>query len=414
MDTNWDVIVVGAGAAGLLAGISAGKSGAKTLVLEKNRKPGVKILMSGGTRCNITHNTDNRGIVKAFGNNGKFLHSPLAAFSVDETIRFFNQAGVATKIEPTGKIFPVSNKALDVLNALLNQLKNDNATLMLETPVLDIDPNEDGFLLKTNLQTFQAKKIILTTGGLSFPGCGTTGDGYKFAMKFGHTIKETQPALAPLKTDARWVHELSGVTIPDVGVTACLNEKPMMQDRGSFLFTHFGLSGPVILNVSKALNSLSNFKDSSLKLDFLPSVKETDLEAKLQSFASTDGKKLLSVALGELLPRRLLEGLLSQIGFSPERKCAGISKDERKAIVVSIKSKSVNITGTLGYAKAEVTTGGVSLDEVNSKTMESKLKKGLYLAGEILDLDGPIGGFNFQAAWSTGFLAGSQANEQNA
>ena len=413
MDTNWDVIVVGAGAAGLLAGISAGKSGAKTLVLEKNRKPGVKILMSGGTRCNITHNTDNRGIVKAFGNNGKFLHSPLAAFSVDETIRFFNQAGVATKIEPTGKIFPVSNKALDVLDALLNQLKNENATLLLETPVLDIDPTEDGFLLKTNLQTFNAKKIILTTGGLSFPGCGTTGDGYKFAMKFGHTIKETQPALAPLKTDARWVHELSGVTIPDVGVTACLNEKPMMQDRGSFLFTHFGLSGPVILNVSKALNSLSNFKNSSLKLDFLPSVKEIDLEAKLQSFASTDGKKLLSVALGELLPRRLLEGLFSQIGFSPERKCAGISKDERKAIAVSIKSKSVNITGTLGYAKAEVTTGGVSLDEVNSKTMESKLKKGLYLAGEILDLDGPIGGFNFQAAWSTGFLAGSQANEQN-
>ncbi|MFZ4609019.1 MAG: NAD(P)/FAD-dependent oxidoreductase [Gemmataceae bacterium] len=413
MDTNWDVIVVGAGAAGLLAGISAGKSGAKTLVLEKNRKPGVKILMSGGTRCNITHNTDNRGIVKAFGNNGKFLHSPLAAFSVDETIRFFNQAGVATKIEATGKIFPVSNKALDVLDALLNQLKHENATLVLETPVLDIDATEDGFLLKTNLQTFHAKKIILTTGGLSFPGCGTTGDGYKFAMKFGHSIKETQPALAPLKTDARWVHELSGVTIPDVGVTACLNEKPMMQDRGSFLFTHFGLSGPVILNVSKALNSLSNFKNSSLKLDFLPSVKETDLEAKLQSFASTDGKKLLSVALGELLPRRLLEGLFSQIGFSPERKCAGISKDERKAIVVSIKSKSVNITGTLGYAKAEVTTGGVSLDEVNSKTMESKLKKGLYLAGEILDLDGPIGGFNFQAAWSTGFLAGSQANEQN-
>ena len=413
MDTNWDVIVVGAGAAGLLAGISAGKSGAKTLVLEKNRKPGVKILMSGGTRCNITHNTDNRGIVKAFGNNGKFLHSPLAAFSVDETIRFFNQAGVATKIEATGKIFPVSNKALDVLDALLNQLKHENATLVLETPVLDIDATEDGFLLKTHLLTFHAKKIILTTGGLSFPGCGTTGDGYKFAMKFGHTIKETQPALAPLKTDARWVHELSGVTIPDVGVTACLNEKPMMQDRGSFLFTHFGLSGPVILNVSKALNSLSNFKNSSLKLDFLPLVKEIDLEAKLQSFASTDGKKLLSVALGELLPRRLLEGLFSQIGFSPERKCAGISKDERKAIVVSIKSKSVNITGTLGYAKAEVTTGGVSLDEVNSKTMESKLKKGLYLAGEILDLDGPIGGFNFQAAWSTGFLAGSQANEQN-
>jgi predicted Rossmann fold flavoprotein len=331
---------------------------------------------------------------------------------VEETIRFFNQAGVATKVEATGKIFPVSNKALDVLDALLNQLKNENATLMLETPVLDIDPTEDGFLLNTAINNFHAKKIILTTGGLSFPGCGTTGDGYKFAIKFGHTIKETQPALAPLKTDARWVHELSGVTIPDVGVTACINEKPLMQDRGSFLFTHFGLSGPVILNVSKALNSLSDFKNSSLKLDFLPSVKETDLEAKLQSLGSTDGKKLLSVALGELLPRRLLEGLFNLIGFGADRKCAGISKDERKAILASIKSKPINITGTLGYAKAEVTTGGVSLDEVNSKTMESKLKKGLYFAGEILDLDGPIGGYNFQAAWSTGFLAGSQANEQ--
>lgn len=413
MDTNWDVIVVGAGAAGLLAGIFAGKSGAKTLVLEKNRKPGVKILMSGGTRCNITHNTDNRGIVKAFGNNGKFLHSPLASFSVDETIRFFNQAGVATKVEPTGKIFPVSNKALDVLDALLNQLKKDNAPLILETPVLDIDATDNGFLLKTALNDFHAKRIILTTGGLSFPGCGTTGDGYKFAMKFGHTIKETQPALAPLKTDARWVHELSGVTIPEVGVTACLDEKPLMQEKGSFLFTHFGLSGPVVLNVSKALNSPYNFKNSCLKLDFLPSVKESDLEAKLQSLGSTDGKKLLTVALGEQLPRRLLEGLFSQIGFNSERKCAGISKDERKAILLSIKSKPINITGTLGYAKAEVTTGGVILDEVNSKTMESKLKKGLYFAGEILDLDGPIGGYNFQAAWSTGCLAGIQANEQN-
>ena len=210
MESNWDVIVVGAGAAGLLAGISAGKSGAKTLVLEKNRKPGVKILMSGGTRCNITHNTDNRGIVKAFGDNGKFLHSPLAAFSVDETIKFFNQAGVATKVEDTGKIFPVSNKALDVLDALLNELKKNNARLALETPVIDVNSTADGFQLLTPSASFSAKKIILTTGGLSFPGCGTTGDGYRFANKFGHTIKPTQPALAPLKTDARWVHDLSG------------------------------------------------------------------------------------------------------------------------------------------------------------------------------------------------------------
>lgn len=409
MESNWDVIVVGAGAAGLLAGISAGKSGAKTLVLEKNRKPGVKILMSGGTRCNITHNTDNRGIVKAFGDNGKFLHSPLAAFSVDETIKFFNQAGVATKVEDTGKIFPVSNKALDVLDALLKELKKNNARLALETPVIDVNSTADGFQLLTPSASFSAKKIILTTGGLSFPGCGTTGDGYRFANKFGHTIKPTQPALAPLKTDARWVHDLSGVTISDVGVTACLAEKPLMKDRGSFLLTHFGLSGPVILNVSKSLNCVPEFKNTLLKIDFLPSIKEPELESKIQLLGSTDGKKLLSIALGDLLPRRLLDGLFSQIGFLPDKKCAGISRDERKSIVASIKSKTINITGTLGYAKAEVTTGGVNLDEVNSKTMESKLQKGLYFAGEILDIDGPIGGFNFQAAWSTGFLAGSQS-----
>lgn len=409
MESNWDVIVVGAGAAGLLAGISAGKPGAKTLVLEKNRKPGVKILMSGGTRCNITHNTDNRGIVKAFGDNGKFLHSPLAAFSVDETIKFFNQAGVATKVEDTGKIFPVSNKALDVLDALLKELKKNNARLALETPVIDVNSTADGFQLLTPSASFSAKKIILTTGGLSFPGCGTTGDGYRFANKFGHTIKPTQPALAPLKTDARWVHDLSGVTISDVGVTACLAEKPLMKDRGSFLLTHFGLSGPVILNVSKSLNCVPEFKNTLLKIDFLPSIKEPELESKIQLLGSTDGKKLLSIALGDLLPRRLLDGLFSQIGFLPDKKCAGISRDERKSIVASIKSKTINITGTLGYAKAEVTTGGVNLDEVNSKTMESKLQKGLYFAGEILDIDGPIGGFNFQAAWSTGFLAGSQS-----
>ncbi len=411
METSYDVVVIGAGAAGLMAGISAAKTGASTLVLEKNRKPGVKILMSGGTRCNITHNTDNRGIVKAFGNNGKFLHSPLAAFSVEETIRFFNLAGVETKIEDTGKIFPVSNKAIHVLDALLNELKNNHAILSIETPVTAIESYDLGFLLHTPAKTFHAKKIILTTGGLSFPGCGTTGDGYAFAKKFGHSINDTQPALAPLKTLEKWVHDLSGVTIADVQVKACLNDKVLMEDRGSFLFTHFGLSGPVILNISKALNSLPNFNHSFLKLDFLPTLKEEELENRLQKIAATDGKKLLSIALSDELPRRLLDILFAHLGLPSDKKCAGLSKLERKAITSKIKSTTVPISGTLGYAKAEVTSGGVNLDEVNSKTMESKLKKNLYFAGEILDLDGPIGGFNFQAAWSTGFLAGYQANQ---
>ena len=405
----WDVVVVGAGAAGLMAAISAAEHGARVLLLEKNRKPGVKILMSGGTRCNLTHATDNRGIVAAYGPPGRFLHSALAAFSVQDTIDFFEAEGVATKIEETGKIFPVSNKALDVLNALLARLKRSGATLALEEPVRDLSRCETGFALTTPNRVLSTRRVLLTTGGRSYPGSGTTGDGYALTAQFGHTIVPPRPALVPITTTAPWVLELRGVTLPNVGVRILEECKPLIAARGSLLFAHFGLSGPVILDVSRVVSGHTATETLRLELDFLPQMKEADLDDWLRIETAAAGKKLLAALLAVLLPRRLCDALLPLAQLPLERKAAALSKPERQRLAGCIKHLLVPIRGTLGFEKAEVTAGGVALDEVDSRSMQSKLVQNLYIAGELLDLDGPIGGYNFQAAWSTGWLAGQSA-----
>src|SRR5947209_9093230 len=253
-DSDWDVVVVGAGAAGLMAAIRAAEAGRRVLLLEKNRRAGVKILMSGGTRCNLTHDTDERGIVEAFGANGKFLHSALAALGVRDLIELFEAEGVATKVEETGKVFPVSNRATDVLGALLRRLQRSGATLALEEPLLDLRRSEVGFTLLTPKRTLHAGRVVLTTGGQSYPGSGTTGDGYRLAAQFGHTIIPPRPALVPVTTSAPWVAELRGLTLPDVAVRVLDGEAVLGRRRGSLLFAHFGLSGPVVLDVSRAVS----------------------------------------------------------------------------------------------------------------------------------------------------------------
>lgn len=402
----WDVVVAGAGAAGLMAGIRAAELGQRVLLLEKNKRPGVKILMSGGTRCNITHATDNRGIVAAYGPPGRFLHSALAAFSVEDTIAFFNGGGVATKVEETGKIFPVSNKATDVLAALVNRLTRSGAELALEEPLLAIERCTEGFEIRTAHRTRLASKVILTTGGQSYPGSGTTGDGYRIAAKFGHTIVPPRPALVPITTDVAWVGELRGVTLPDVGVTLWQDKQRLAQRRGSLLFAHFGLSGPVILDISRVVSGHADPSRLRVEIDLLPDRKDMELDTWLRDEANASGKKQLAVILSTLLTRRIADLLLALAKLPLDRRSAALGKDDRGKLVHLMKHLPISITGTLGFKKAEVTAGGVALDEVDSRTMQSKLVPGLYLAGEILDLDGPIGGYNFQAAWSTGWLAG--------
>jgi predicted Rossmann fold flavoprotein len=405
-ENRWDVTVIGAGAAGLLAAIAAAERGHRTLLIEKNRKPGVKILMSGGTRCNITHATDNRGIVEAFGPPGQFLHSALAALGVQETIDLVEAEGVPTKVEDTGKVFPVSNKAADVLEAFLRRLRRSRATLAVEEPVREMSRNGDGFSLITSNQMISTSRVILTSGGRSYPGCGTTGDGYGFLARLGHTVITPRAALVPVMVAAPWVTNLRGVTIPDVSLQVRDDDTCLARRRGSLLFAHFGLSGPVILDVSGVISRHPRPESLILEIDFLPHLTEPALDEFLRFESISSGKKQLAGILSSHLPRRLGEMLLVQIGMTADRKAAGLSKKDRGNLAAAIKRLRLAVMGTLGFKKAEVTTGGVTLDEVDSRTMQSKRVPGLFIAGEILDLDGPIGGYNFQAAFSTGWLAG--------
>jgi predicted Rossmann fold flavoprotein len=406
MTVEWDVVVIGAGAAGLMAAIHAAERGRRTLLLEKNRRPGVKILMSGGTRCNITHDCDNRGIVQAYGAPGKFLHSALAALSVQQTIAFFEGEGVATKIEDTGKVFPVSNKAVDVLDALVRRVQRSGAKLVLEQPVTDIRKVGDRFEVAAMHQLIGCPRVILTSGGQSYPGSGTRGDGYAWAARFGHTIVPPKPALVPITVRAEWIADLRGVTLTDVGIKVMEQGWPLDARRGGFLFAHFGLTGPAPLDVSKAISKHPQPQTLELELDFLPSRSELEFDEFLRTEALASGKKQLTVVLSELLPRRLCDALVKLCDQPADRRATGLSKADRQRLVQATKRLRVPVRGTLGFEKAEVTSGGVSLDEVDSRTLESKLVPGLHLAGEVLDLDGPIGGYNFQAAWSTGWLAG--------
>jgi predicted Rossmann fold flavoprotein len=410
-DAFWDVVVLGAGAAGLLAAARAAELGRRTLLLEKNRRAGVKILMSGGTRCNLTHATDNRGIVEAFGPPGRFLHSALAALGVQDLIDLFEAEGVATKVEETGKVFPVSNKATDVLDALLRRLHRSGATLALGEPVLDLRSTEAGLAVTTSHRVVTGARVILTTGGQSYPGSGTTGDGYAFAARLGHTIVTPRPALVPVRVAAPWVAALRGITIPDVGVRVMEGEKALAVRRGSLLFAHFGLSGPVVLDVSRVINGHPRPASLVLALDLLPSQTAAALDELLRTESLASGKKQLASILPPALPHRLGETLVELAGMAAGRKAAALSKVDRGKLVQTLKDLRIAVTGTLGFERAEVTAGGVALDEVDSRTLRSKRVSSLFIAGEVLDLDGPIGGYNFQAAFSTGWLAATKAAE---
>ena len=404
---SWDVIVIGAGAAGLVAAFRAAELGKRTLLLEKNRRPGVKILMSGGTRCNITQATDNRGIVEAYGPPGRFLHSALAALSVQDTVGLFEAEGVKTKVEETGKIFPVSNKATDVLDALLTRLHRSGAELAVGEPAIRLERAGAGFQIVTPQRALETPRLILTSGGQSYPGSGTTGDGYRWAAELGHPIVPPRPALTPLTTAEGWVHELRGITLPDVTLTILDGTKKLASRRRPLLFAHFGLTGPAALDVSRVVSGHPQPASLVAEIDLLPDVNETQVGEQLRYELAESGKKNAATLVAALVPQRLAETLLTLAGIPAHRRAAEVSKEQRNSLLRLLKQLPVPLTGTLGFGKAEVTAGGISLTEVDSRTMQSKLVPGLFFAGEILDLDGPIGGYNFQAAWSTGWLAGT-------
>lgn len=420
-----EVLVIGGGAAGLLAAIRTAERGRGTLLIEKTPRLGTKILMSGGTRCNITQATDERGIVRAFGRPGPFLHSALAALGPDALLELFHAEGVATKVEETGKIFPNSDSASDVRDALQRRLHRSGCTVALNEPVVGIERLDERFQVVTNTRTIQAEKVVIATGGKSYPGSGTSGDAYAWLTALGHRVVPPRPALTPLTTNAVWVTQLSGVTIADVGVSLWPTDRtpmstelaqtkarskkprPMAETRGSFLFTHFGMSGPAVLDISRYVTESSVPHTLAVHLDFLPSHRQAAVETELNELCNCEGREVVSHAIFRALPRRLVVALLQQCGIDEQLRLAELPRGARAKLVASVKQSTVPLSGARGFAKAEVTAGGVALDEVDSRTMQSKIVPNLFLVGEVLDLDGPIGGYNFQAAFSTAWLAGS-------
>ncbi len=408
---QWPVVVVGAGAAGLLAATRSAERGHNTLLLEKSAKPGVKILMSGGTRCNVTHATDRQGIADAFPREqARFLRSPLAALGPDEVVDLLAAEGLATKVESTGKVFPVTDRALDVQRAFVRRLDRAGARLSLRQGVASIERLGSRFRLITATGALEAQRVILASGGQSYPGCGTTGDGYTWARQLGHSIVPPRPALVPLKTSTPWSHALSGITLDDVAVSLAPQStseipspKPIAQRRGSLLFTHVGLSGPVVLDLSRDFTAQRSNHGWRVLCDFIPGVRDDHLLDILKNLA---GKKQVASVPAQYLPKRVVEALFQLASIRLDQTAAEFSKADRARLIDHLKRCPLDITGTLGMAKAEVTAGGIALDEVDSRTMASRICHGLYVVGEVLDIDGPIGGYNFQAAFSTGWLAG--------
>ena len=404
------VVVIGAGAAGMMAAYAAASQHASVVLLEKNNKTGVKILMSGGTRCNLTHHTDARAIAEAFGHAKRFLQPSLGGFPPKAVVEFFESAGVATKVESTGKVFPVSNRAVQVRDALHGFAVDAGVEIQTGAGVTGIRPDGQKWLVETEDSVITTDRVIVTTGGKSWPGCGTTGDAYAWMTELGHAIERTRPALVPLLGGEQWMKDLSGLVVDDSIVTVLPvsgKQKSLAQRRGSLLFTHFGFSGPAAMDVSGAITAAVSFDQVHMIADLVPHCSEEELKAAL-SERQDGGRAKVSSLLSMWLPNRLANGIITQLG--QDARLAELSKAARNRLMQNLKRMQLPVIGTRGFEKAEVTAGGVRLDQVDPRTLESRMHKGLFIAGELLDVDGPIGGYNFQAAFSTGRAAGIAAS----
>ena len=410
-------IVIGGGPAGMLAGISAAENGDKVIILEKMEKTGKKLLITGKGRCNITNNGDLEEFMKNIPENSKFLFSSFNQYSNKDIISLLNSEGVSTKVERGGRVFPVSDKSIDVLEALKRKLKKLNVetkTNFEVTKILTENGVIKGIEGKNKEQLF-ADKVILATGGMSYPVTGSTGDGYKIAKELGHTVTEIKPSLVPLISTGKskeLCQEMQGLSLKNIAVKIKCEDKEIYNDFGEMLFTHFGVSGPVILSASAVLVRYKNItklmQENKVKLviDLKPALDNQKLDHRiLRDFEELKNKEFKN-SLEKLLPRKMINTFIKLTGIDPEKRVNVITKEERKTIVNTLKNFEITLNGFGSIDEAIITKGGISLKEINPKTMESKIIKGLYFAGEIMDLDAFTGGFNLQIAWSTGYSAG--------
>lgn len=408
---KFDVAIIGGGPAGIMAAGRAAEGGARVVLIEKNQNLGKKLLVTGRGRCNISHAEFNgKAFAQKLGKNGQWFLSALAGFGVEETIKFFEERGLQTKIEKDGRIFPVLDKSQEVLNVLFKYLKENRVKLMLGKEVFGFEIKE-GLIASAQLAEREiiARSFILCTGGQSYPTTGSIGQGYVWLRSMGHKIITPRPALTPIKIKEEWAKNLQGLSLKNVGVALWQNNKKRTEGGGDILFTHFGLSGPIILDLSKSAGELLAEGEVILKIDLMPSLDGMALDKKLQSDFKRN--KNFKNYLSEFFPQRFGDLLAQLTRISPDKKLSLITKKERETLIGVLKGLKLNVKGLLGFNEAIVTSGGVDLKEIDSKTMRSKIVKNLYLAGEIIDLDGPTGGYNLQICWSTGYTAGTSAGE---
>jgi len=407
--TIFDVVVIGGGPAGMMAGGRAGELGAKVLLLEKNAALGRKLLLTGKGRSNITKAEFNpRELLKKYGREGDFLLYPLSIFGVKETIDFFEKKGLKTKVERGKRIFPQSDRASDVLNILISYLKKGKVEIMTNSEVKKIIKKKKKIvkIILSGGREILAKNYIISTGGKSYPGTGSTGEGYQWAKELGHKVNKLRPALVPLRIKENWPKTAQGLSLKNVELTVFQNNKKQDSRFGELLFTHFGVSGPIVLDLSGKVGELLEKGEVKLVLDLKPALDFQTLDKRIQSDFSKYSQKLFKNSLSDLLPQKLIPIIVELPGINPEKKVNEITREERQKLVRLLKGLEMRVISLLGFETAIVTSGGVSLKEIDSKTMESKLIKNLFFAGEIIDLKGPTGGYNLQLCWSTGYLAG--------
>jgi predicted Rossmann fold flavoprotein len=407
----FDVAIIGAGPAGMMAAIKAAMAGAKVILIEKNYILGKKLLLTGNGRCNLTNaESDLKKLIKRYGSNGKFLWHAFHLFGPAEVIDFFSSLGVKIKIEENNRVFPIKDSAEEILTALNKCLKKYRVKIAMGKEVANLEmANREIKKIILNDSVILAKNYILSTGGKSYPTTGSTGDGYKWAALLGHHLEEPKPALAPIKIKEAWVKELQGVSLKDVELSIFQDQIKKDSRIGECLFTHFGLSGPMVLDMSKRVGELLKTGETKIILDLYPTLDFKNLDQRIQENFIKDHNKLFKNSLDNLLPHKFIPVIIKLSKINPEKKVNSINKEERYRLVNLFKNFEMTPFGLLGFNSAIVTSGGVMLEEIDNLTMKSKLVDNLFFAGEIINLDGPTGGFNLQLSWSTGSLAGESA-----
>lgn len=404
-----NIIVIGGGAAGMMAAVTAAQNGHSVTLLEKNEKLGKKLFITGKGRCNFTNAGDNEDLMNSVVTNKKFLYSAFNAFSNYDCMGFFDELGLKFKVERGNRVFPESDHSSDVIGALAARLKKLGVNVMLNTEVVSVNVSKNVFTGVTlkNGKKLAGDAVIIATGGNSYQSTGSDGAGYRMAKTLGHTVTPILPALVPMTVAEEWEKELQGLSLKNVQIRVLDGKKELYSDFGEMLFTHFGVSGPTILSASSYVASVLKNKPLTLSVDLKPALDSRQLDERiLRDFDELKNKSYKN-SLDKLLPKKLIPVVVELSGIKPDKKVNEITKQERSRIAELLKDFRLTLTGLMGFNEAIITQGGVSVKEVNPSTMQSKLISGVYFAGEVLDVDAVTGGFNLQIAWSTAYVAGS-------